>query len=50
MADEDVPPQARGSVLTHFIVAADVIRSRDFYAGVLGGEVVLDGDGEYRAW
>jgi integrase len=30
-------------VLTHFIVAADVARSRDFYVGVLGGRVVLDG-------
>jgi DNA-binding NarL/FixJ family response regulator len=31
-------------VLTHFIVAADVARSRDFYVGVLGGRVVLDGE------
>jgi catechol 2,3-dioxygenase-like lactoylglutathione lyase family enzyme len=30
-------------VLTHFIVASDVARSRDFYTGVLGGTVVLDG-------
>jgi hypothetical protein len=31
-------------VLTHFVVAADVARSRDFYAGVLGGEVVREGE------
>jgi catechol 2,3-dioxygenase-like lactoylglutathione lyase family enzyme len=31
-------------VVTHFIVAADVARSRDFYTGVLGGTVVLDGE------
>jgi len=37
------PPRA-GFVLTHFIVAAYVARSRDFYTGVLGGTVVLDGE------
>ena len=31
-------------MLTHFIVAADVARSRDFYVEVLGGSVVLDGE------
>jgi catechol 2,3-dioxygenase-like lactoylglutathione lyase family enzyme len=31
-------------VLTHLIVADDVARSRDFYASVLGGKVVLDGE------
>jgi catechol 2,3-dioxygenase-like lactoylglutathione lyase family enzyme len=31
-------------VLTHFVVAADVARSRDFYTGVLGGTVVMDGE------
>jgi catechol 2,3-dioxygenase-like lactoylglutathione lyase family enzyme len=31
-------------VLTHVIVATDVARSRDFYASVLGGEVVMDGE------
>jgi catechol 2,3-dioxygenase-like lactoylglutathione lyase family enzyme len=30
--------------VTHFIVAADVARPRDFYTGVLGGTVVLDGE------
>jgi hypothetical protein len=42
MAREDFPPQ-RG-VRAHFIVAADVARFRDFYTGVLGGQVVLDGE------
>lgn len=37
------PAPASGVLLTHFIVSADVSRSRDFYTGVLGGEVVLDG-------
>src|SRR5919108_6404776 len=44
MAREDFPAPSEGFVLTHFIVAEDVARSRDFYAGVLGGEVVLEGE------
>ncbi|HEX6678011.1 MAG TPA: VOC family protein [Actinomycetes bacterium] len=44
MADDDFPAPSEGFVLTHFVVAADVARSRDFYAGVLGGKVVLDGE------
>lgn len=31
-------------MLTHFVVAEDVERSRDFYADVLGGKTVLDGE------
>jgi len=31
-------------VLTHITVAADVARSPDFYSGVLGGKVVVDGE------
>ena len=38
------PAPAEGIVLTHFIVAADVGRSRRFYAEVLGGEVLRDGE------
>ncbi len=38
------PAPEQGIVLTHFIVAADVARSRHFYAGVLGGEVLRDGE------
>src|SRR5918911_3537219 len=44
MVGEDSPAPSEGFVLTHFIVAADVARSRDFYTGVLGGTVVMDGE------
>ena len=44
MASDDFPAPREGFVLTHFIVASDVARSRDFYTGVLGGTVVLDGE------
>ncbi|MEP6666466.1 MAG: VOC family protein [Nocardioidaceae bacterium] len=44
MASQDFPAPTEGFVLTHFIVAQDVGRSRDFYTGVLGGEVVLQGE------
>ena len=43
MTDE-FPAPAEGIVLTHFVVSADVAKSRDFYAGVLGGTVVMDGE------
>ena len=39
-----VPAPAEGLVLTHFIVSADVARARCFYADVLGGEVLRDGE------
>ena len=39
----EFPAPAEGIVLTHFVVAADVGRSRRFYADVLGGEVLRDG-------
>jgi len=38
------PAPAEGIVLTHFIVAADVGRALRFYADVLGGEVLKDGE------
>jgi catechol 2,3-dioxygenase-like lactoylglutathione lyase family enzyme len=44
MAADDRPIPTSGFVLTHFIVSADVERSRDFYTGVLGGEVVREGE------
>jgi catechol 2,3-dioxygenase-like lactoylglutathione lyase family enzyme len=44
MTRDDFPAPDEGFVLTHFIVADDVARSRDFYAGVLGGQVVLDSE------
>ena len=40
----EFPAPAEGIALTHFIVSADVARSAAFYAGVLGGEVVLEGE------
>jgi catechol 2,3-dioxygenase-like lactoylglutathione lyase family enzyme len=40
----EFPRPREGIVLTHFIVASDVGRSRRFYADVLGGEVLLDGE------
>jgi catechol 2,3-dioxygenase-like lactoylglutathione lyase family enzyme len=39
----EFPAPEQGIVLTHFIVASDVERSRRFYADVLGGEVLRDG-------
>lgn len=38
------PAPAEGIVLTHFVVASDVERSRRFYADALGGEVLKDGE------
>ena len=40
----EFPAPAEGIVLTHFIVASDVGRSRRFYAEVLGGEVLREGE------
>jgi catechol 2,3-dioxygenase-like lactoylglutathione lyase family enzyme len=40
----EFPRPTEGIVLTHFIVASDIERSRRFYADVLGGEVLLDGE------
>jgi catechol 2,3-dioxygenase-like lactoylglutathione lyase family enzyme len=38
------PNPSEGILLTHFVVAEDVERSRAFYADVLGGEIVLEGE------
>ncbi len=43
---DDFPAPREGILLTHFIVVSDIARSRDFYASVLGGEVVWPGDQE----
>jgi catechol 2,3-dioxygenase-like lactoylglutathione lyase family enzyme len=40
----EFPAPREGIVLTHFIVAGDVERSRRFYTDVLGGETVLEGE------
>jgi predicted enzyme related to lactoylglutathione lyase len=39
----DLPIPRHGILLTHFIVATDIERSRRFYTDVLGGETGLDG-------
>ena len=36
-------PPTEGFVLTHFLTVADVKRSADFYARVLGGRIVREG-------
>jgi catechol 2,3-dioxygenase-like lactoylglutathione lyase family enzyme len=41
------PAPEEGIVLTHFIVSADVERSRRFYTDVLGGEMVRSGEPTY---
>jgi catechol 2,3-dioxygenase-like lactoylglutathione lyase family enzyme len=38
------PMPEEGILLTHFIVSADVDRSRRFYTEVLGGKAVREGD------
>lgn len=38
----NLPAPKQGLILTHFITVRDVNRSRDFYADILGGEVVLE--------
>jgi hypothetical protein len=40
----NLPRPQEGIALTHFIVSDDVERSRRFYAEVLGGEIVLEGE------
>ena len=44
MTEMEFPAPSEGIVLTHFVVSADVARSRDFYVGVLGGVAVMDGE------
>jgi catechol 2,3-dioxygenase-like lactoylglutathione lyase family enzyme len=40
----EFPAPREGILLTHFIVAADVERSRRFYTDVLGGETIRAGE------
>ncbi|MFF4762091.1 VOC family protein [Streptomyces sp. NPDC001292] len=42
MNPDDLPAPVEGLVLTHFFTVSDVLRSRAFYADVLGGTVVLE--------
>ena len=39
---ENLPAPSEGFLVTHFIIVRNVARSRAFYAGVLGGQVVLE--------
>lgn len=41
---DNMPAPSDGIVLTHFLVSDDVARSVAFYAGVLGGSVVMEGE------
>ena len=41
----ELPPPPEGIVLAHFIVSADIERSRRFYTEVLGGRVAFSGPG-----
>ncbi|MQA75039.1 MAG: VOC family protein [Solirubrobacterales bacterium] len=45
----EFPAPREGIVLTHFIVADDVERSRRFYTDVLGGETVREGEPSFVA-
>jgi catechol 2,3-dioxygenase-like lactoylglutathione lyase family enzyme len=48
-ATPHLPTPDEGIILTHFIVSADVERSRRFYSEVLGGEVVRAGEPSFVA-
>jgi catechol 2,3-dioxygenase-like lactoylglutathione lyase family enzyme len=39
---DDLPAPDQGLILTHFLTVRDVARSRDFYADIFGGRVVLE--------
>lgn len=41
--DYALPPK-EGIVLTHFLTVADVSRAADFYARVLGGKIIREGE------
>jgi catechol 2,3-dioxygenase-like lactoylglutathione lyase family enzyme len=41
MNRDDLPAPREGLLVTHFLTVSDVARSRAFYAGVFGGQVVL---------
>jgi catechol 2,3-dioxygenase-like lactoylglutathione lyase family enzyme len=45
----EFPAPTEGIVLTHFVVSDDVARSRRFYADVLGGETVREGEPSFVA-
>ena len=44
MNPDDFPAPKDGFVLTHFLVVADQVRSRDFYQKIFDGEVLIERD------
>jgi len=42
MARSDFPAPEQGFVITHFLVVSDMDRSREFYATLLDGEVLME--------
>ena len=44
MSSDDFPAPKDGFVVTHFLVVSDQDRSRDFYASLLGGKVLMERD------
>ncbi len=50
MKRDDFPAPREGLVLTHFLSSNDVERSRAFYSGVLGGEVILEKSPASSSW
>jgi catechol 2,3-dioxygenase-like lactoylglutathione lyase family enzyme len=44
MNPDDFPAPKEGLVITHFLVVADQDRSRDFYASLLDGKVLMERD------
>ena len=44
MNPDDFPAPKDGFVLTHFLVVADQVRSRDFYRKIFGGQVLIERD------
>jgi lactoylglutathione lyase len=44
MSSDDFPAPKDGFVITHFLVVSDQDRSRDFYASLLDGKVLMERD------
>ena len=42
---EGFPAPEQGLIVTHFLTVRDVLVSREFYADIFGGHVVLSEDG-----
>jgi predicted enzyme related to lactoylglutathione lyase len=37
----DIPVPSEGFFITHFLTVSDQVKSREFYAGILGGKVLI---------